>query len=644
MTTPTGQNEPEFVEKRVRFFPNMNPRHTDFNDEQNYHLDRQRRLGRAVCSPGVVDGLQVALPDPAALEASVSPGTAIDERGRQIFLAQAVSVDLSLLHDPSQATPVLLVIRYRQLESDPGPSSAASRPSARWHELPQLELVREDEAPPAGLAPRLARLVLNADGTATGPDLSARMHAGLQAGGGLSIAEAAELKGGLAVEQGLKVSGGLNVADGPAVLGGALEAQGGAVVAGGLNVSGAAQLDDTLTVSGPVSVLTPGGDATGGDLTLGDRSGSNLRLGHDAGYSWVQSHGSKPLAINPLGNGVAIGATDAGGNALLVNGTARVSGSLRGPGVDYVRAQFVLNGGGSVRWTGLQQDNFGRLTWSQRFIAIPLGFSSTFGAGHININMPTGPVPLSDNPDGPKRNLETIDGATWVPLTSWEALYAVHTVGGDQSAVSFQIRHYENHFEPLNNWLLVAAVNGDDTTLKLGTGAIVAPRSALSSGGLVPTGTIVMWSGTSDRIPGGWALCDGANGTPNLRGRFIVGAGPAHDGQLAAYDPNTAGYADTHTHAIDVPRQNVVTGAAGGHSHTPPAPWYDRSLVGDVAAAGVKRYNSIDRGGPSVESVRTSHDGDHVHQLSFDIPPFASGPSGGHNRPAWFALCFIMKL
>ncbi len=34
-----------------------------------------------------------------------------------------------------------------------------------------------------------------------------------------------------------------------------------------------------------------------------------------------------------------------------------------------------------------------------------------------------------------------------------------------------------------------------------------------------------MWSGASDAIPTGWGLCNGENGTPDLRNRFIVGAG-----------------------------------------------------------------------------------------------------------------------
>lgn len=40
----------------------------------------------------------------------------------------------------------------------------------------------------------------------------------------------------------------------------------------------------------------------------------------------------------------------------------------------------------------------------------------------------------------------------------------------------------------------------------------------------VPSGAIVMWSGAIADIPAGWLLCDGNNGTPDLRDRFIVGA------------------------------------------------------------------------------------------------------------------------
>lgn len=43
----------------------------------------------------------------------------------------------------------------------------------------------------------------------------------------------------------------------------------------------------------------------------------------------------------------------------------------------------------------------------------------------------------------------------------------------------------------------------------------------------VPVGTVLMWSGNVAAIPAGFALCDGQNGTPDLRGRMILGYDPA---------------------------------------------------------------------------------------------------------------------
>lgn len=45
----------------------------------------------------------------------------------------------------------------------------------------------------------------------------------------------------------------------------------------------------------------------------------------------------------------------------------------------------------------------------------------------------------------------------------------------------------------------------------------------------LPKGLICMWSGMQGATPNGWQLCDGTNGSPDLRGRFIVAADPAGD-------------------------------------------------------------------------------------------------------------------
>ena len=65
-----------------------------------------------------------------------------------------------------------------------------------------------------------------------------------------------------------------------------------------------------------------------------------------------------------------------------------------------------------------------------------------------------------------------------------------------------------------------ATIEYADDPLEEGT-----PMNASSLDAIVPNGVILMWSGNSDDIPDGWALCDGNNGTPDLRGRFIIGSG-----------------------------------------------------------------------------------------------------------------------
>ena len=64
----------------------------------------------------------------------------------------------------------------------------------------------------------------------------------------------------------------------------------------------------------------------------------------------------------------------------------------------------------------------------------------------------------------------------------------------------------------------------------------------------VPSGAIILWSGASNAIPSGYALCDGNNSTPDLRNRFIVGAGSGYTVD------QTGGSADAtlveHTHNL----------------------------------------------------------------------------------------------
>jgi hypothetical protein len=128
-----------------------------------------------------------------------------------------------------------------------------------------------------------------------------------------------------------------------------------------------------------------------------------------------------------------------------------------------------------------------------------------------------------------------------------------------------------------------------------------------SSGGDVggiPSGVICMWSGASTEIPDSWALCDGTNGTPDLRDRFIVGAG-------SSYSVGDTGGRNTVTLTTsEMPKHTHVVYSANGGSSTSKG-----------FSAAITTY--------TVASVATS----------------SAGSGDAHeNRPPYYALCFIMKL
>lgn len=70
---------------------------------------------------------------------------------------------------------------------------------------------------------------------------------------------------------------------------------------------------------------------------------------------------------------------------------------------------------------------------------------------------------------------------------------------------------------------------------------------------LLEVGFIALWHGSIASIPAGWHLCDGAAGTPDLRGRFVVGASvalpPDSTGGAASHVHTFTG--DGHLHALD---------------------------------------------------------------------------------------------
>ena len=297
-------------------------------------------------------------------------------------------------------------------------------------------------------------------------------------------------------------------------------------VAGTLTVTGAASLA-ALTASGATSlaVLTTSG---------------NIAMSTDAFY------------LDSASKNIGIGTTSPN-TKLQVAGSIYARG-LSGPINDYTKAHYTLSGGGTIRWT-----KTGLFKWSQRFICISMGSTSIVPPGHINIRYPDA-IKLTAW-DGTARL--TSEG---IQLRAWEALYAIHTMELNEGAVTYRIVVYYQLPEVPINWILVAVMNGDDNSLKLGTGITIAPGASVTHGCPLPCGTIMMWSGQAADIPTGWAVCDGTNGTPNLQGRFILGSGQG-TGLTSRTKDNWGGRETvtltttempSHSHAITDP----------GHSHT----------------------------------------------------------------------------
>ena len=172
----------------------------------------------------------------------------------------------------------------------------------------------------------------------------------------------------------------------------------------------------------------------------------------------------------------------------------------------------------------------------------------------------------------------------------------------------------------------------------------------------IPAGAIVIWNGLISSIPTGWSLCNGSNGTPDLRDRFIVGSGSTYSlgdtggsntvtltsPQIPVHShpaPASVSPVGSHTH----PRS---TGTSGAHTHPNNGIWqgFPGNPIGGPGTARIGNPSpSTGPGGGHSHPFAMGDAGGHTHPISVTINPAGAGDAH-ENRPPYYAIAFIMRL
>ena len=184
----------------------------------------------------------------------------------------------------------------------------------------------------------------------------------------------------------------------------------------------------------------------------------------------------------------------------------------------------------------------------------------------------------------------------------------------------------------------VAAARIDNLNAsKITAGTLADAR--LSNSSLFVTGMIMMYTGST--APSGWAICNGQNGTPDLRNRFIVGAGNSYNvGVTGGFDSVSLSESQipSHTHSFSGSSSHSHGINDPGHTHT--MNFNQGNIISSGGAFGLKDSGTANR-------INTNTTGISVNSQSVTISGNTGGTGGGQaheNRPPYYALMFIMKL
>jgi prepilin-type N-terminal cleavage/methylation domain-containing protein len=214
----------------------------------------------------------------------------------------------------------------------------------------------------------------------------------------------------------------------------------------------------------------------------------------------------------------------------------------------------------------------------------------------------------------------------WTSSNPWHNPY-VMTLNANSLSIATDVPSYLTG-------VLVMRLPQTSVANTLVTSTIVSPLPDSS----VPSGVIVAWSGTIADIPQGWALCDGTNGTLDLRDKFIVGARQDDAGvakTMVTGSLSQKGGTISHNHGGNTGLHTLTVAEMPSHQH---ASWGEAFV--QLAPWGVSPQGS-------------GHLGD--HDADYDNYYYLTSPQGGdrgHTHPVsedmhvppYYALAYIMKI
>jgi len=231
-----------------------------------------------------------------------------------------------------------------------------------------------------------------------------------------------------------------------------------------------------------------------------------------------------------------------------------------------------------------------------------------------------------------------LNAAGWI-----KAVTAANTVSNTQVATTEFVQNVISTKASLSNPVFTGTPTAPTANV-----ATVLPSNQIATlsyvsaqlGTIIPAGIITMWYGSTASVPTGWKLCDGTNNTPDLRGRFVVGAGSTYGVNNIGGSADAVTVSHSHTGTTSDPGNFISgsvsadTGGSSGLYGSAGGVFTISNLTTKFVAAG--STTSYTRG---VAFNLTA--GSHTHSVTTN----STGVLGTNmNLPPYYALCYIMKV